>query len=404
MAGKFINTDRKVAIESLIEGFKQTLDNPFYVNLEKAVLCTYFNQNVDKSSIESGAEIAYEYIGKNSPIKYNKINNFHIYGIDKIDIELNCTDWGLENGSDITGTLYILPNTITPKSNDYFIINHINDNILFKVTTCSYDMLDNGNNIWRVEYKLESTDVKTIESQVVEDYEMMINNIGTDFKAIVKSNDYKFIEQIDEVLSRLRKYYISLFYNKRVQTFIFNYNYRYFYDAMMIEFLIRHSILTNKDDYLYIGHQVSLNDNFIMEYDRTFFRFIENYDISFNPLIEIQGKVIEDRLSILYLRKEPYFKAIHVDTQYNPYEPLITIYSLDFVNRIKECLLYGDHYNIKYLNIIIKYLNKMEITSEDIDTINTIEFNKSNITLFYNIPLIIYCLDKYIEKLLKRIS
>ena len=405
MAGKFINTDRKVAIESLTKGFKNNLNNPFYPNLEKATICTYYNQNLERSSVETGAEIVYTYIGKDSPIRYNKINNFHIYGINKIDIEITSTDWGIENSSDISGTLYILPNTITPKSNDYFTINHIDNKVLFKVTSCSYDMLDNGNNIWRVEYKLESVDIDTdqINNQVVEDYDMMINNVGTDFKAIVKSNDYKFIEQIDEILSHLKKYYVSLFYNKRVQTFTFKYNGNNFYDPYMIEFIIRHSILLDNDNYLYIGHQTTLGDNFTLIYDKTVFRFMESYDKNFNPFTEFQAKCVEDILSILYFRKELYFKTVYVNTQINPNEPLISAYSLDLIDRIKNYKLYEDYDDNLYLNILIKYLNKKEINSDDIDSINYIEFSKDK-TLFYNIPLIIYSLEGVVQNILQRIN
>ena len=115
----------------------------------------------------------------------------------------------------------VLPNTWTPYSGDYFTYKHAGKNWLYKVTSVSFDTIDNGNNIWKFEASCDNYGIEQIEKQVVENYNMIINNVGTSFNAIIKEENYNAIDKLDGILTSLKDYYIALFYNDRLQTFTY---------------------------------------------------------------------------------------------------------------------------------------------------------------------------------------
>ena len=55
--------------------------------------------------------------------------------------------------------------------------------------------------------------------------------------------------------------------------------------------------------------------------------------------------------------------------------------------------------NDSVYNIIIKYFNNKMITQEDIDNLDYIDFS-DNIVIFYAIPCVIYCIEKFIKSLM----
>lgn len=398
---KFINTKRKVTIDSLVEGLKDNLKNPYYLHNDKQpFIVTYYNLDLAASTLDEGTKTEYSALGKDSPFKFNKINNFYLYGIDHIVTSWESGDWGLESDS-IEGEAVILPNTIEPIANDYFVINHINKPLLFKVLHVSADTLENGGNFYKISYKLDQLSTDSIEKQVKDEYEMLINNIGTQFKSVIRSTEYKYIDKVDDILDRLKRYYLDLFYSNRVQTFVFHHNGFIMYDPYMIEFLIRNKILKDNDEYIYITHQTTLPNTFSLDYDRTFFRFIEIPEINLKrkPRIYSQARGVDEYLSILSFREEDYMKIEYIDDESitDRYLYILDNFDKEMVNNIFEGKLYEFD---DYRNIIIKHCLNKEITKEDIYLLEDIEFD-NNIELFYNIPIIIYIINNNIENLLK---
>lgn len=119
MAGKFINIERKATLDSVIEGYKQRMNNPYYMNMDKKMSpTTYYNQNTTMSTLDSASQTAYSLIGKDSPLRFNKIEGLYILGLERLEVQLQNEDWGVE-ADDIEGEAIILPNTIIPIPNDY---------------------------------------------------------------------------------------------------------------------------------------------------------------------------------------------------------------------------------------------------------------------------------------------
>lgn len=396
---KFINTKHKKVLECLVEGFKEQLNNPYYLYQDKKPnVTTYYNQDVHASTLDEGSKLQYSSLGEDSPTKYNRIEGLYLYGIERIVTNIDNGEWGLEADS-IEGEAIVLPNTIVPIANDYFTINHIDKKLLFKVLSVTSDTIENGVNFYKIQYKLDQLTDEEILEQVSNDYTMIVNNVGTQFKSIIRKNDYDFIDKIEDILIRLKTYYNNLFYSSRVQTYILIYRGTHFYDPYLIEFLKRNSIMKGTDEYIFITHQTALQHTFCLDYDRTFFRYVEMPDRKSTTLIYSQGVYIDDVFSIFECRKEEYFKLEYILPNIDMNKYMLNNFNEELYSNIKSNIKYYDEKDL-YKNIIIKYFNNEEIKADDIESLEYIQYD-SNIELFYNIPIVIYIIENMVKKLLR---
>lgn len=397
---KFINTTHKQSLDSLVEGFKEKINNPYYLHMDKKPsLVTYFQQNIEQSTLDESLKINYSHLNEQSSIKYNKIEDFYVYGLERAIIDIENGEWGLES-TGIEGDGIILPNTIIPIPNDYFIINCIKDNnLLFKVTNVTVNTIENGANLYKINYKLDRLTDEHILDQVVNEYNMVINNLGTKFNTIIRKNDYDYIDKCEYILDRLKKYYIDLFYKRSVQTFILLYNNSYFYDPYLIEFLKRNDILNNGYEYVYVAHQIPLDLTFSIDYDRTFFRAVEMPDSNDLNRTSSQGEYINAPTSLFSCRIEDYFKIKYIDKIIDHNNYIINNLSIELMDAILKNTKFINEEDV-YMNIIIKHFNKEKINADDIYSLEKIDY-KSNIELFYNIPIVIYIIEHSIKNLMK---
>lgn len=399
--GKFINTEHRDNIDSLVNGLKDTLrTNPYYKwNDKSGTTVIYYNQNKEATMLDDSTKLYYADMGIDSPIKYNIIEDMMIYGIEQIAISMENGDFGPE-ASEIAGEAIILPNTIIPYVGDYFNISYTEEDLLFRIIDVTPDTLENGSNMYKIQYKLESTKIEElIEEENIEDkYNMIINNIGTGFNAIIRHESYNMIKKLDQVLFNLRTYYKSVFYKQRVQTFVFLHNGNRFYDPYMIEFMRENKILDG-DEYIYLYQQVKLSPLFPINYNKTFFKCLENKDIERIRYYEHRGvaEYINDPLSIFNTRLENYFEVKHEVSDIDDFG-ILPCFSDNLINAIEDDKLLTCNDSI--YNIIIKYFRNKPITQEDIDNLNFIDF-ADNIIIFYSIPCIIYCLERFVKHLMK---
>ena len=424
--GKLLNTTYHDTVDQITGMYNSLVNNPFYNwNDKKPTLCTYYNINKDYSSLDPGSKIQYDNINDESPIRYNRIYDFIIYGFNRIELQTENGDFGLE-ASEISGDAYVLPNTIIPTEGDYFEIRHIKDSTwLFIITDVQQDTLQNGSNAYKLTYKLEYDDNTQIQNKIKHNYRMIDIREGTNIVKIVKCEDYEIAKIIDEKAVMLKKYFYELFYDPKVQTFIFTdlTDFR-MYDPFMIEFLIRNKILDNgEEDYVHVDHKLHLRKTFSLDYDRTFLRTFEKKDKEklLGSNYKIIYSVIKSFGTTFASRYEAYYEVEYRDVIGGYNMPCI---SNDLIFRIKENRPINnlDDKRLQdyflWENIIIKYFNDGVINEDEINNIDNLiykfqdmvdlsrtkkelfEFD-SALKVFYIIPVLIYCLEYYIENILK---
>lgn len=396
--GKFLNTDMKITIDSLTEGAKAKLNNSFYTHNEKhPTVVTYYNPDISGSTLDEGTKQIFESVGEQSGLRFNKINNVLLYGLDKISLDIDITEWGTESNP-IEGEATIPPNTFKPYPEGYFVIAYLGKNIFFRVVAVKLDTLENGANSYKIEYKLDNFDLDMTD-QIVGEFDMVTGNIGTDYKAVITSGEYKFIDAIQDITSNLKEYYNSLFFKRRVQTYIFAYGDSFFYDPYMIEFIIRNGILSNgNENYTFITQQVFLPQTFCIEYDKTIFRYLEtkNNKVNFR---RAYGIFIDDQSSLLTTRMEDYY-MIDYKTNLGVLADPIDLFDADLIDAISNGTTFEAESDKEYYNIISAYFSGNTITQSMIESLEKLEFNPG-VDIFYTIPMVIFILERYAIDLLK---
>ncbi|WP_301214507.1 hypothetical protein [uncultured Clostridium sp.] len=406
--GKFTNSSYVDELDSLQTGFKENiLDNPFYkYNAVPESIVTYYSLDKENSTLDEAANNIETYIDRaDSPIKYRKIENFIIYGLEKVILNLDIGEFGLEN-SDISGEGMIITGTIIPYSGDLFTINHTNTELLFRVINSQPDTLPNGANCYKVEYKLFKLDKVHLEDNLTGEYTFLHNNVGTELNPVIEKDKYKELYELDRISNILVEYYKDMFYDSRVNSFIYRNKELRFYDAILTQFLIDTDILNNTSDkYLYLSQQIKTEKDFNIKYNRSFYNALirKNKDIVDRVDSFCYGELIESKIGIFYTRPEEYFSMKYERIDMNPtFLHCLTydIFDRVFLNNVIKNVKYGDN-KTKFLhNIIIKYFNDENISKDDLKNLEYLDFLEDNVDLFYYIPCVIYIIEQEIRSIL----
>ena len=398
----FSNTNYNKTIQSMLNTQMNALKNPLYKwNDRNPTPVTYYNIDLSKSTLDQGSQIAYDNVGIESPFVFNKIENMILYGLESpMQTSFTQDEFGTEV-SGIEGDAFALPNTIIPNVDDEFVIDYTKEKLIFRVTHVEPDTLEDGSNIYKIQYKMSEYNYDQLEAQVNKKFEYISSNAGTQYKAIIESDELKFIDKIQETIIQLQTFYKSIFYNSRVQAFTFKFCECNFYDPYLVEFMKRNNLMNDNDDFIYIAHQTPLDPMFPVNYKKTIWNALETNDrtIITSEMVKSGASVIQYPYSIFENRYEDYYEMRYMDLP-------LDIEGFKPVQMIKEEFIAHLHshafFKEKYLfyNIAIKYFWNDDIDVNDLDGIGDIDFENSN-TIFYAVPVILYILKKTALDLLK---
>lgn len=399
----FTDTKYTDTIDGLLSTVRENvLKNPYYkFNDKKPTKVIYYKQNITKSTVDEGSQDIYQHIGKQSSIKFNKIIDFYLYGIDTMPVTEEVGEFGYE-ASEISGTCIILPKTIIPTSGDFFLIPYIKEDILFKVVQIQSDTFDNGANAYQIEYKLERIEAKEdIEKQVEAEYRFVVNNLGTDLSTTIESTAYELIDKLDRITSQLTQMY-KIFFDGRVQNFVYEHEGYHIYDSYLVEFMIRNKIMSNNSDYIYVNHSIPVSKTFGYNYTTTLYYLLENPELladmrDISNYASVIG--IEDINSLFATRLHMYYKMEYFDK--SPYNTKINILPPEVILNIKSGE-YFDSGDMGIYNILIAYIHNDDkyIGSNIVDMVKSIPLSE-NKEFFYLIPIYIFIINRYIVSLMK---
>ena len=202
---EFINKNVQNLVTRLNSSYVKFLE-------QKPTFTTYYHINKQESTTDKGLKMPEKMIGIKSPLRYNKIFGFPLHGIENIQLQLDDSEIGLD--SEYEGEAIILPNTIHPTVDDFFTIEYLNKKYLFRITQYSYDTIK-ANNYYKVNFVLYSVDadkVVDLETQVVKVYYCKCENIGTDDKVLLTSEEAEAQKEIEALYKSLSEDWLNMFY------------------------------------------------------------------------------------------------------------------------------------------------------------------------------------------------
>lgn len=397
--GKLLNT--KTYIDENIFKYEERLSSQYNIFLDKSPTFTiYYHINNLNSITDTGFQNIEKVLGKDSPIRFQKIKDFPIYGIDTMKLDLQDDEEGLNISYEGEGI--ILPNTIVPMPNDFFIITYLGKRYVFMVTGINYDTIK-SNGFYSINYQLKSiddTDFEEMEDQVLENYTCIYDNIGTEDKCLLQDDELEIYKKLDDLYTKLVTRYKVLFYSKRFNSLLFHgTNQKYIYDKYLTHFVEENKLLNMPDDY---DTMVLCNEDYVKEFDL-------EYELSFYNCIEEKNR---DDLKPARAMDINITYPNSVFTQYSANN----IKSVWFIpsggyEYVRDDFIRNIHHNtmpkIKHPieELLIKYFND---GIESISMINIEELSKYRIKYdrkdFILVPVLLFILRYYVEKFMKTLT
>lgn len=395
-------------IDTNIEKYNERATSQYATLLDTTpVFGTFYHQNRVFTTNDKGLENVEDDLGRDSPIKYDKIEKFPFYGADQFSLQMERGDMGLDTNTDFD--LSILPDTVRPYPNDYFYLDSLGDRYLFKITDVQEDMIK-AKPYYRISCRLskiqEDDSSKEIEEQVLDNYTTIFNNIGTDNQCVVKSSTFRIIDMVNKINDKLIQFFIRNFYDQlynvvtlRIHSLDVN-----IYSRYINKFIIDNNVLDYSDkkgDFyscVKLVEYLPTNPDFDIAYSKTlyyavsnqsprefFCRFFNYMDVHYMHAPWFRGNIDYKDMILL--------GDVDEELEANEENGIMEFITKEFYGRIKMNLPFDNEDDYFMENLIIRYINgSRDLPTEDL-------LNKINKNLWRNdmrgyvfIPLIIFIL------------
>lgn len=396
--GRFVPA--KDIAEVNINKYKERNDYNQYQNMIQGTptLVTYYNINDKTSSLNDGTLDIEQYIGVNSPLRFNKILEAVIWFEGRFDLNLEVATAGLK--SDIEGTAIVASGTFKPMPLDLFCINYLGKNYFFKVTSVNVDTIRSRPQ-YKIDYKMSKLgSFDKIESQVDATYRMIFDNIGTKDNCILLNERYNVLESLKSIRENLIEDFETLFFDERVNAFIYkDHKYRHIYSPDVTKFIIDTKLLIDDDhrDSLIIDNIIKEPyGNFLIDHRASIWYAVTNQSVEkLDPeKIYMMYNVIDKfGHTVLSKWKQDYWCAYNIKTvtEWNCRCERVPWFRLETFRKYKLGID-SDSSMTDAERIIGKFLCKKAFDSEDLAYLNTI-VNEPFLPSFIYIPLFIHIIN-----------
>ena len=398
---KFIGTQYKDNERRRISQYTRFLD-------KHVDFVTYFSINKVLSTTSIGNFAVDSYIGKDSPVRYNRINNFPIYGFPLFTDENSYGEDGAGlNMDNFEGQITMLPEIIEPSEGDCFILNMYDENRFFIVTEVAQVSLK-GKSHYILSFISGIPDyLPQLKKQVVDEYNAIFDNIGTEDRVVISNKDYKLKFSYEKLYKFMYEYYINKFFNKRNTLFQVNIttnqisiNYTDIYCTKFMEknrIIILDKLLKKS---LVMDYNKIYDNNDFFDYMNTLYWAIENRDtrrLIKTNYITIKKMVSPFSLSISQDDSDVYLSELYNFNNIYDYDSDNTYNSIEFdfssiVDRINSNKFYiSDNSIDKCISIIVRYLNDDKIIEPGY--FSSIEFDTmDDLEQYLLVPIILFIL------------
>lgn len=287
--GQIISTaDLKKVVDSNVKSYVEQVTGPYSRLLSRSpTFVTYYSQDVVNSTADVNLGGVIEFAGPESPIKYSTVRDFPIYGISEADVSSSYDETRGIVMDNVGGEAIILPGTLDPMENDFFVIQHLDTLLAFRVKQVDVDRIE-GNAYHKIQYFLDTLDVRDLEKQVTNRNAFEIRNLGTDMAPIVREDVALVLRELDAVCGQVRIAYWRAFYDRSSGTLMLRDGEFAVHDRALDEFVRRTNVLS---EWGYMGARhigrVDYNDRGLFEdevYWSTLYAWAEDGKRPIEPL------------------------------------------------------------------------------------------------------------------------
>lgn len=400
-----IINEQKMIEESIFK-YEEKLKSPIRRFIDKKfVPVKYFHVKANDTTVDPGFGDVAEILGKDSPVKFQKIDGFPLYGIDTLMLQINNEDQGLDTSFE--SEAIIMAGTLRPVPNDYFMINHLHDSYIFRVTAVEFDQVTDTN-CYKINYILEYID-KELEEQLDKQtdgsFTCILENIGTDERCIIETDLHAKLEEIDRIYDDISSSYMTFYYNERYNCFLADFgNGRKLFDPFQLEFIMKNELFRKKNqiDSLFLTEQFEDNRRKI-KYQKTIYRFFETrkmdkldrFEYTVFPGINNQQTAfyrwIDKNVDILDIPR----MAESPDIQ------RYFILSEDYVNSIRM----NAPVHTEVADLILRYARGEELTVDDIKpelSEEVMDLDDSNLEVFFLTPILMFVIRQIVSTSLRK--
>lgn len=243
-------------------------------------MVTYYNLNESHTTDSLGLNTHYQILGVDSPLRYDKIEQMIILGFSPLTPQDDQASTTNVRNYALNGEGYIIPGTIMPKENDFFVVNHLNMEHLFRVTEVVQDGL-NTDGSYKINYSLYSTnpqEIAWLEKQTVTRNVMDLQTIGgEDLTPIIGKEDYELRRRLIRMVDDMVNNYIVNYYDQTHNCFILHLNGMSLFDICANVFMAKNGLIIRDN----ANGNIVLNENKIRTpemwfmYERSPYKWIE---------------------------------------------------------------------------------------------------------------------------------
>ena len=363
---------------------------------------TFFQIADDVSTVDEGFNHVDDFLGKTSPLRYKRIENFPIYGLDQVVLQIEDAEQGLDRSYEGEGV--IINSTLVPLQNSMFMIPSLHDFYIFRIISVASDNIMTDN-YYQIQYRLEYVDHEKatwLNKQTVEKYNCVLENIGTDKKCIVRSDVLEQIHNLEKEYDEIADTYKAVFYNDRYNCFLGEIDgpCHLLYDPLQVEFINKHNLFNPKGQLMVlIPTQQFYDSKRPLKYERSIYRFFEQKELrklnnfKFNMFLGVSNK---ETAFAKYADESVQIADIQDPKYLN--DSAISIFSDEFVQQMKM----GLPAETKYGQLLIDYIKKEKFSTSDIplDLMDELIYLDAGIEIFLIIPIILFIIKDTIDKAL----
>ena len=408
------------------------------------LLVTYYNINDTMSTADIGTESPDKMLGEDSPFRFNRIENFPVYGLKDVLPTKEEIDMGLIDMS-LDLEIIILPNTIKPNAGDYFIyrMKGLDTFLTFRVNDFEFTTIK-SNGYYKLDVSIKDINnndtVDKVEKQVVSQQTAVLDKIGTQDRCIIENTIFEESKEFNRILSNLMEQYVDTFWSEKYNSFLYkNEESGYIsYDPYLTEFLRRNNLVDMQDSKYIVLINYDSRDSTRRNYNKSIYRNIELQDkTKLHKMIRVPVSFPTTSTNPFYFYGEDTAFTIDLNIDYInvssdklfyvPSELIERIqtnsiidvgknidstknYNMKELNIIENVSdddnpIYGSDdntYSNIYWNLIIRYLNKsgcyklLEEANVTKEQILELQVDYDYETFIY-LPIIIYILREYVR-------